>query len=253
MGDGEALDDRRRPPALPRGRLFRNFSRAGRCGEEVGDLDRGCRRRRRPGAPAPFTPASTRMDDPVAASAVRVVIASRATAPMEGSASPRKPRVAMANRSPSGQLRGGVALDREFEILGRSCRAPSSTTRISRRPPASTVTSMVPAPASMAFSTSSLTAAAGRSTTSPAAMRSTRMGSRRRTWLMVSSIGGDRPDASNRARIRPMWGGAGAGQRGAPIGPRFSDPGCRVECAQGSYRASARYCLARILPSSTAG
>ena len=46
---------------------------------------------------------------------------------------------------------------------------------------ASTVTSMVRAPASMAFSTSSFTAEAGRSTTSPAAMRSTSTGSRRRT------------------------------------------------------------------------
>src|SRR5260370_23338839 len=60
---------------------------------------------------------------------------------------------------------------------------PSSATRISRRPPASTVTSMRDAPASSAFSTSSLTAAAGRSTTSPAAMRSTSTGSRRRIGM----------------------------------------------------------------------
>ena len=47
---------------------------------------------------------------------------------------------------------------------------PSSSTRISRLPPYSTVTAMRVAPASMAFSTSSLTTEAGRSTTSPAAI-----------------------------------------------------------------------------------
>ena len=66
--------------------------------------------------------------------------------------------------------------------------APSSLTRISRRPPASIAISMRRAPASSAFSTSSFTAAAGRSTTSPAAMRSTSTGSRRRIgmgWLRL--------------------------------------------------------------------
>ena len=48
---------------------------------------------------------------------------------------------------------------------------PSSVTRISTLPPPATSTRMRRAPASSAFSTSSLTAEAGRSTTSPAAMR----------------------------------------------------------------------------------
>src|SRR5690606_621719 len=48
---------------------------------------------------------------------------------------------------------------------------PSSVTRISALPPLAIATSMRVAPASNAFSTSSLTAEAGRSTTSPAAMR----------------------------------------------------------------------------------
>src|SRR6056297_471999 len=48
---------------------------------------------------------------------------------------------------------------------------PSSVTRISVLPPSACATSMRVAPASSAFSTSSLTAEAGRSTTSPAAMR----------------------------------------------------------------------------------
>ncbi len=50
---------------------------------------------------------------------------------------------------------------------------PSSLTRMSESPPAAVTTSISPAPASSAFSTSSLTTLAGRSTTSPAAMRLT--------------------------------------------------------------------------------
>ena len=108
---------------------------------------------------------------------------SRATEPIEGSASPRKPSVPMAKRSPSGSLEvawRSTASARSSGVMP----APSSTTRISSRPPAAMVTAMARAPASMAFSTSSLTAAAGRSITSPAAMRSTRTGSRRRTVMI---------------------------------------------------------------------
>ena len=50
---------------------------------------------------------------------------------------------------------------------------PSSSTRIRSAPPLEVAMSMRVAPASSAFSTSSFTAAAGRSTTSPAAMRLT--------------------------------------------------------------------------------
>jgi hypothetical protein len=51
---------------------------------------------------------------------------------------------------------------------------PSSVTRIRSRPPPSIVTSMRDAFASSAFSTSSFTTLAGRSTTSPAAIWLTR-------------------------------------------------------------------------------
>src|SRR6516162_9183255 len=97
---------------------------------------------------------------------------SRATAPIEGNASPRKPKVRMSSRSSLGN----------FEVAWRSTAnarssrvmpAPSSLTRINRRPPPSVTISMRVAPASSAFSTSSLTTLAGRSTTSPAAMRLT--------------------------------------------------------------------------------
>ena len=68
---------------------------------------------------------------------------------------------------------------RSFEVAWRSKASsassrlmpwPSSLMRISRRPPASTSTRMRLAPASSAFSSSSFTTEAGRSTTSPAAI-----------------------------------------------------------------------------------
>ena len=66
------------------------------------------------------------------------------------------------------------------QLVRRSCRRRRRPPRSApgRRPASST--SIRVAPASSAFSTSSLTAAAGRSTTSPAAMRLTRFCGRRR-------------------------------------------------------------------------
>ena len=48
---------------------------------------------------------------------------SRATAPIEGSASPRKPSVAIDEEIVAVELRGGVALDREFEVGARHALA----------------------------------------------------------------------------------------------------------------------------------
>src|SRR5829696_114943 len=107
---------------------------------------------------------------------------SRETEPIEGSASPLKPRVAMAKRSSSSS----------FEVAWRSTARtrssgdmpqPSSTTRTSSCPPPAVTTSIRVAPASTAFSTSSLTTLAGRSTTSPAAIRSIRTFGRARTGM----------------------------------------------------------------------
>src|SRR5262245_41165669 len=64
---------------------------------------------------------------------------------------------------------------------------PSSLTLIRLRPPSRSVTSMRVAPASMAFSTSSFTADAGRSITSPAAMRLTTVGGRTRIGMIRES------------------------------------------------------------------
>ena len=89
---------------------------------------------------------------------------------MLGSASPRNPWVTIAARSS------------DVEILLVACRSiascassgsmptPSSSTRISFLPPSSHVMATRVAAASMAFSTSSFTTDAGRSTTSPAAI-----------------------------------------------------------------------------------
>ena len=90
-----------------------------RRGEELGDLDPRALRRQAPAAPAISTPASTTIAAPVAASAVRVVIESRATAPIDGSASPRKPSVPMRDRSPSGS----------FEVAWRSTASSRSCGR----------------------------------------------------------------------------------------------------------------------------
>ena len=102
--------------------------------------------------------------------------------PMEGSASPRKPNVRISNRSSS----------RSLEVAWRSTQSarseaaipqPSSVTRIRDRPPPAVTISISRAPASSAFSTSSLMTLAGRSMTSPAAIRFTVSGA---NWRMVT-------------------------------------------------------------------
>ncbi len=66
---------------------------------------------------------------------------------------------------------------------------PSSVMPIRRRPPPSVKMSIRLAPASMAFSTSSLTTLAGRSTTSPAAMRLTTCSGSWRTGMGLGDSG----------------------------------------------------------------
>jgi len=99
-----------------------------------------------------------------------VVSVKRDTEAIDGSASPRKPRV--PTRVRSSKLRIFEVAWRSMAKSASSSDIPQPLSRTSRRlrPPASRSTSMVVAPASMAFSTSSLTAEEGRSTTSPAAI-----------------------------------------------------------------------------------
>jgi len=100
------------------------------------------------------------------------ITATRATAAMLASASPRKPSVATRSRSASVAI---LLVACRASASGRSWRAippPSSVTRTRFAPPSSRDTAALRAPASRLFSSSSLTTEAGRSTTSPAAMRS---------------------------------------------------------------------------------
>ncbi len=109
---------------------------------------------------------------PSVSSRVRVSSSTRATAQMEASASPRKPRVPMRARS-SGVRTLLVAWRRN--ALGMSSRKmpqPLSVTRMDRTPPLCISTVMAVAPESMAFSTNSFTTEEGRSMTSPAAISS---------------------------------------------------------------------------------
>jgi hypothetical protein len=94
----------------------------------------------------------------------------RLTEAMEGSASPLKPKVLMSTRLSS--LSFDVAW-RSMESVKSSGAMPEplSVTRMKDLPPPRKATSICVAPASRAFSTSSFTTLAGRSMTSPAAMR----------------------------------------------------------------------------------
>ena len=83
-------------------------------------------------------------------------------------------------RSSSVELRGGVALDRERQLVRRHADAVVGDRDQRRGRQRRARPRSGSPPASSAFSISSLSAAAGRSTTSPAAMRLTRFCGRRR-------------------------------------------------------------------------
>jgi hypothetical protein len=113
---------------------------------------------------------------------------------MAASASPRKPMVPTASRSCSEAI---LLVAWRLRATGSSSRGmpkPSSSTRISRTPPASSRTVTWVAPASSALSTSSRTTEAGRSTTSPAAI-----------WL-ISSSGSSRMGRRGGEGVKVMSG-----------------------------------------------
>ena len=101
----------------------------------------------------------------------RLSSVSRDTLAIDGSASPRKPKLVTRSIASLGQLRGRVALERQAHFVGRHAAAVVGD--LDQLEPARAEAGRRPdlAPASSAFSTSSLSALAGRSTTSPAAMR----------------------------------------------------------------------------------
>ena len=105
---------------------FRNLSRAG----VAANRSRASTRVPIPaaqGSTGLFAPSSTTSRKPVGAPSVRVRISSRETEAIEGKASPRKPKVAIAVRSPSGI----------FEV---ACRSTESARSASSMPRPSSVT-----------------------------------------------------------------------------------------------------------------
>ena len=124
---------------------FRNLSRAGvaenssRTSTRVPPLSAA-------GRTASLAPRSTTISCAAAASRGREAMARCAMAPMEGSASPRKPSVAMLKRSSSASLE--VACRSTARVRSAALMPPPlSVTRISEIPPAAVTTSMSVAPA----------------------------------------------------------------------------------------------------------
>ncbi len=129
-------------------------------------------------------PAFTSMRVPSSSSWRRVVSKKRETEAMDGTASPRKPSVSMLSISPTSRILLVAWRSSERMASSRDMPQPSSWTATSLRPPWEMVIFMDLAPASMAFSTSSLATDAGRSTTSPAAILFATC--RGRTWICPS-------------------------------------------------------------------
>ncbi len=147
----------------------RNLARAGRLKKSVRTVTvvPGCRAIS--STATTFPPLIfTRVPGPPPAGAVSN--SNRETAAMDGNASPRKPSVRIARRSRSSPIFEVACRSMASIASSRTMPWPSSATRISVLPPARMSISMWVARASRAFSTSSLTADAGRSTTSPAAI-----------------------------------------------------------------------------------
>ena len=95
---------------------------------------------------------------------------SRDTDAIEGSASPRNPRVATLSKSSASLIFDVACRSNASMASSRTMPHPLSVIWISFFPPASTLILIRVAPASSAFSSNSFTTEAGRSTTSPAAI-----------------------------------------------------------------------------------
>ena len=108
----------------------------------------------------------------------RVCSSTWLTAEMAASASPRKPSVPMLSRPRASRSLLVAWRRKAIPASSGDMPQPSSVTRRYVIPPPRISTVIVRAPASMAFSTSSFTTEAGRSTTSPAAIRSATWGER---------------------------------------------------------------------------
>ncbi len=107
---------------------------------------------------------------PAAASFSLVIMSTSATAAILASASPRKPSVAIESKSSTRLILLVAYLPNAVSTSAEAIPLPSSVMRIDSSPPPRVSTLICLAPASSAFSTSSLTTEAGLSTTSPAAI-----------------------------------------------------------------------------------
>ena len=130
-------------------------------------------------------PQSITTSVPSKESVSRVRKVNRLTEAILGNASPRNPNVRIPSKSEASRILLVAWRSSASSASSGPIPCPSSLTRIKERPPLSTLTSTFLAPASSAFSTSSFTTDAGRSTTSPAAIRfATTSANRRILWLM---------------------------------------------------------------------
>ena len=109
---------------------------------------------------------------PVSSSYVFVISSTRATAEMLDSASPLKPSDFTVSKSSAERILLVEWRRNASGISSFSIPQPLSVIRMNEIPPSFISTVMAVEPASMAFSTSSLTTEHGRSTTSPAAILS---------------------------------------------------------------------------------
>ena len=125
-------------------------------------------------------PALTRISQPTSLSRARVRRVKRETLAMDGRASPRKPKLRICPRSAASRILLVAWRRRASSAWSGSIPIPSSSTTSNAFPPREKSTVTRRAPASRAFSRSSLAAAAGRSTTSPAAIWLATLSSRMR-------------------------------------------------------------------------
>ena len=137
-----AASPSRRWPCSRRARDFMNLSRAGVAVEQLAHFDARAGGERRRLAPPACAPPSTVISYACGRSRGREAMASRPPTPIEGSASPRKPRVAMIEKDRRQRAWRWRGARPRAPGRRRPCRAPSSVTRISARPPAAATTSM---------------------------------------------------------------------------------------------------------------
>ena len=148
--------------------VFMNFNRAGTLANKSRTITcvpyaMAC------GSTADKVPCKTRNAQPCASDEVRERNVKSETEPIDGKASPRNPNELISNKSAFGNLEVAwrwIARDKSSWVMPQ----PSSVTTISFKPPSLRWMVIWRAPESIAFSTSSFKAAAGRSMTSPAAI-----------------------------------------------------------------------------------